>query len=52
MLAVDDTRDGRPCPPDFNLAEYVLTSAGADDDKIALSVLSLSGAERWSYGRL
>jgi acyl-coenzyme A synthetase/AMP-(fatty) acid ligase len=39
-----------PCPAPFNLARYVL-DAGAPD-KIALQVLRLSGAERWSYARL
>jgi hypothetical protein len=32
------------------MAAYVLNGSGAPDDKIALAVLALSGAERWSYG--
>jgi acyl-coenzyme A synthetase/AMP-(fatty) acid ligase len=34
------------------MAAYVLNGSGAPDDKIALAVLALSGAERWSYGKL
>lgn len=41
-----------PCPDPFNMAAYVLNGSGAPDDKIALAVLALSGAERWSYGKL
>ena len=41
-----------PCPSPYNLTDALLWSNGAEDDKIALSVLSASGAERWSYGRL
>ncbi len=52
MLSVVDLRTGATCPPDFNLAQHVLEENGAPDDKIALNILSLSGAERWSYGRL
>ena len=52
MLSVVDLRTGATCPPDFNLAQHVLEENGAPNDKIALNILSLSGAERWSYGRL
>ncbi|MEQ9261484.1 MAG: class I adenylate-forming enzyme family protein [Roseovarius sp.] len=41
-----------PCPAPFNLAAHVLAHAERLEDKVALAVLSLSGAERWSYGRL
>ncbi|MEL6610190.1 MAG: class I adenylate-forming enzyme family protein [Pseudomonadota bacterium] len=41
-----------PCPPRFNLADYVLHHGDADDDKIALAVLSTARSDRWSYGRL
>lgn len=34
------------------MAAYVLNGSGAPDDKIALAVLALSGAERWSYRKL
>jgi len=40
------------CPAPFNLAAHVLAKAGDDPDRIALAVLGLSGAERWSYGQL
>ncbi|MFO7759972.1 MAG: class I adenylate-forming enzyme family protein [Roseovarius sp.] len=41
-----------PCPAPFNLAAHVMGCTEAQPDKIALAVLRLSGAERWSYGRL
>ena len=41
-----------PCPQDFNLAAHVLAATDRAPDKIALAVLRLSGAERWSYRRL
>ncbi|MEI4232551.1 class I adenylate-forming enzyme family protein [Roseovarius sp. D22-M7] len=41
-----------PCPAPFSLAAHVLGGADAQPDKIALAVLRLSGAERWSYARL
>ena len=52
MLSIDDRRGTGTCPTPFNLASYVLENADAPDDKVALAVLSVSGAERWSYGRL
>ena len=36
----------------FNLAEHVLTAGAATPDKLALAVVSPSGADRWSYARL
>jgi hypothetical protein len=37
----------------FNLAAHVLAAgAQATPDKVALAILTLTGAERWSYGRL
>ena len=41
-----------PCPEPFNLASHVLRRADALADKVALAVLSQSGAERWSFARL
>ncbi|WP_422025725.1 class I adenylate-forming enzyme family protein [Roseovarius sp.] len=41
-----------PCPAPFNLAAHVLRHADASPDKVALAVLGLSGAERWSYAKL
>src|SRR6056297_1630400 len=40
------------CPSPFNLAAHVLARADETPDKIALAVLRLTGAERWSYARL
>lgn len=40
------------CPARFNMAAHVLGQAKSNPDKVALSVLSLSGAERWSYHQL
>lgn len=52
MLA-DDHQGACPlCPEPFNLAAHVMGRAEAHPDKIALAILRLSGAERWSYGRL
>lgn len=36
----------------FNLAAHVLAAGQNTPEKIALAVLGLTGAERWSYGRL
>ncbi|MFC0159584.1 class I adenylate-forming enzyme family protein [Mameliella alba] len=41
-----------PCPAPFNLAAHVLAAGETTPDKIALSVVKPSGAQRWSYGRL
>ncbi|MEZ5797195.1 MAG: AMP-binding protein [Paracoccaceae bacterium] len=41
-----------PDHPAFNLAAHVLARGQDNPEKIALAVLSLTGAERWSYGRL
>ena len=41
-----------PCPAPFNMAAHVLACADEVPDKVALAVLGLSGAERWSYARL
>ncbi|MEC3862109.1 class I adenylate-forming enzyme family protein [Mesobacterium sp. TK19101] len=52
MLSIFDQGAHPPCPAPFNLAAHVLAAGEATPDKIALSVLRLSGAERWSYARL
>src|SRR6056297_4173472 len=52
MQAVFDQGPAAPCPAPFNLAAHVMGRAEACPDKIALAVLRLSGAERWSYARL
>ena len=52
MLSISDPAPFAPCPAPFNLAEYVLTAGAATPDKIALQILRLTGAERWSYARL
>ncbi len=36
----------------MNLAEYVLRAGEARPDRLALSIIGLSRAERWSYDRL
>lgn len=41
-----------PYPASFNMAAHVLRHAGDLPDKVALAVLGLSGAERWSFARL
>jgi acyl-CoA synthetase (AMP-forming)/AMP-acid ligase II len=52
MLSVTDPAPFAPCPAPFNLAEYVLAAGAAQPDKIALQIVRLTGAERWSYARL
>ncbi|VDC31920.1 class I adenylate-forming enzyme family protein [Pseudogemmobacter humi] len=39
-------------PSRFNLAAHVLAAGSATPDKVALAILTLTGAERWSYARL
>ncbi len=41
-----------PCPTPFNLAAHVLAGAERHADRIALQIVGLSGAQRWSHGRL
>lgn len=41
-----------PCPTPFNLAAHVLSGADRHPDRIALQIVGLAGAERWSHGRL
>lgn len=52
MLSIFDEGAALPCPAPFNLAAHVLAHAPAQPDKIALAILSPSGAARWSFGRL
>ena len=52
MLSVFDQGPPPPCPSSFNLAAHVLAHADDTPDKVALAVVGLSGAERWSYARL
>lgn len=39
-------------PRDFNLAEHVLAAGLDATDKLALAVVSATGADRWSHARL
>ena len=52
MHAIFDTGPFAPCPSPFNLAAHVLAHAPRLADKIALAVVSPSGADRWSYAKL
>ena len=52
MLSVFDHGAYPPPPAPFNMAAHVLAHADRLADKIALSIVSPSGAERWSYARL
>ncbi|SFM15759.1 class I adenylate-forming enzyme family protein [Shimia aestuarii] len=52
MTSLFDQGPPPPCPAFFNMAAHVLALADSQPDKIALSVLSLSGSERWSYARM
>ncbi|MEL7257306.1 MAG: benzoate--CoA ligase, partial [Pseudomonadota bacterium] len=52
MLSQTQSDPFPPCPAPFNLAAHVLGRADELKDKVALAVLGLTGAERWSYERL
>ena len=52
MLSVTETPPFPPCPAPFNLAAHVLRHADDLPDKVALAILGLSGAERYSFARL
>ncbi|MCC5968416.1 MAG: acyl--CoA ligase [Pararhodobacter sp.] len=52
MLSIIEPTPALPCPAPFNLAAAVLAAGQAQPDKIALQVLRLTGAERWSYAKL
>ncbi len=52
MLSVFDKGPFAPCPTPFNMAAHVLAAGQATPDKIALSILKPTGAERWSYAKL
>jgi acyl-coenzyme A synthetase/AMP-(fatty) acid ligase len=52
MLSIFDEGPFAPCPAPFNLAAHVMKAGEAMPDKIALAILRLTGAERWSYARL
>ncbi|WP_210877321.1 class I adenylate-forming enzyme family protein [Roseovarius autotrophicus] len=52
MTAIFDQGPPAPCPVPFNMAAHVLARAGKAPDKVALAILRLAGAERWSYARL
>lgn len=52
MQAIFESAPPPACPAPFNMAQYALAAGAASPDKIALAVLTPSGAERWSYGRL
>ena len=52
MHALIDTGPFQPCPAPFNLAAYVLAAGQATPDKIALQIVGLTAAERWSYRAL
>jgi acyl-coenzyme A synthetase/AMP-(fatty) acid ligase len=52
MISVFDHGPYAPCPSPFNMAAHVLKHAERLPDKIALSILGQTGAERWSYARL
>lgn len=52
MDALFDDGPAPPCPAPFNLAAHVLARAAQTPDKVALAVVGLTGADRWSFGRL
>ncbi len=52
MLSVFDHGPYAPCPVPFNMAAHVLDHAEKQPNKVALSVLGLTGATHWRYGAL
>jgi acyl-coenzyme A synthetase/AMP-(fatty) acid ligase len=52
MPSVDDAGPWPPCPAPFNLAAHVLAGGADRPERMALVVVSATGAERWSHGRL
>jgi acyl-coenzyme A synthetase/AMP-(fatty) acid ligase len=52
MLSLVASGPPAACPSPFNLAAHVLAPAAAAPERIALVLLGLGGAERWSFGRL
>jgi acyl-coenzyme A synthetase/AMP-(fatty) acid ligase len=52
MLALFDTGAPAPCPNPFNLTAHVLSAGQQTPDKVALSILKLTGSERWSYAKM
>ena len=52
MLSVSKSDPFPPCPAPFNLAEYVLRAGTETPDKLALAVVSPTGAQRWSFEKL
>ncbi len=51
-LSLFDQGPFAPCPAPFNLAAHVLGAGARTPEKIALSVVRPTGAQRWSYARL
>lgn len=53
MLSEIDLGPWPPCPAPFNLARHVLeASCARGPERVALQIVSLEGAEGWSYARL
>ena len=52
MHALTDNGPAPACPAPFNLARYVMAAGKRTPDKIALQVLGVTRAERWSFGAL
>jgi acyl-coenzyme A synthetase/AMP-(fatty) acid ligase len=52
MLSETSTPPFAACPKPFNLAAHVLQRADDLPDKVALAVLTLGKAERWSFSKL
>ncbi|MDO6584551.1 class I adenylate-forming enzyme family protein [Salipiger sp. 1_MG-2023] len=52
MVSIFDDGAFAPCPAPFNLAAHVLRAGQACPDKIALSVVTPTAVQSWSYARL
>ncbi|PJE25902.1 Acyl-CoA synthetase (AMP-forming)/AMP-acid ligase II [Pseudooceanicola antarcticus] len=51
-LSICDRGPAPRCPAPFNLARHVMAAGQQTPDKVALAILGLGRAERWSFARL
>ncbi|MFP7673075.1 class I adenylate-forming enzyme family protein [Marivita sp. S0852] len=52
MTSLSDTAPYPACPSEFNMTAHVMAAGARTPDKIALSIVTPTGAQRWSYARL
>lgn len=52
MVSIYHNTNPPPCPPDFNLAQYVMAAGVKNPDKVALSIVGSESAQDWTYSTL